>query len=138
MAGPHHGDEMPGRVFFLLFLLAASVAAGIAQADERWTLSAEGATAFSLRAPGWVLSFDSRAAPPAAFPGETGELPASRSFRLRLSSAPALRGEWWRLPLTDSAYLHFEATFVEVELHPMPPGWARPALQAQFGLGVRF
>ncbi len=129
---------MPGRFFFLLFLLAASVAAGVAQADEGWTLTADGASAFSLRAPGWVLSFDSRAAPPAAFPGEQRELPASRSFRLRLSSAPAPGGEWWRLPLTDSAYLHFEATFVEVELHPMPPGWTRPALQAQFGLGVRF
>ena len=129
---------MSGRFFFLLFLIAASVAVSVAQADERWTLTAESATAFSLRAPGWVLSFDSRAAPPAAFPGEQRELPASRSFSLRLSSAPAPGGEWWRLPLTDSAYLHFEATFIEVELHPMPPGWTRPTLQAVVGLGIEF
>lgn len=129
---------MPGRLFFLLFLIAASVAVSVAQADERWTLTADGGTAFSLRAPGWVLSFDSRAAPPAAFPGEQRELPASRSFSLRLSRAPLRPGEVWRLPLNDSTFLSFEATFIEVVLHPMPPGWTRPALQAQVGLGIRF
>jgi len=129
---------MRERLFFLLFLIAASLAVSVAQADDRWTLTADGGNAFSLRTPGWVLSFDSYPTQLAAFPAGVRELAASRSFSLRLSSAPRPPSEAWRLPLGDSAFLSFEATFSAVRLHPMPAGWTRPALQAVVGLGVEF
>ena len=129
---------MSGRFFFLLFLIAASVAVSVAQADERWTLTAEGAAAFSLRAPGWVLSFDSHPAQLVPFPAGAHEVSAGRRLSFRLSGAPPPASEGWRMPLNDSTFLSFEATFRAAPLYPMPPGLVRPALQAVVGLGIEF
>ncbi len=113
----------------VLPLLAASLMIGSAHASDR----------FSLRYPGWTLYLDLRQPrlghDPLA-PADAAE--TSRSFSIRLPGKALLSENGLRLPLSEGAFLSFDATFTASHVDPAVPGTVKPAFKAGIGLGVEF